>query len=738
MANDELVKPENCDSSFRQDHFTGIRHNYELFPSHDYTSGFEQLLDINLQIGVSSYQENEVWNHFQEHKVMAIQDSRINHNNDETNQAFGLDGNQNDDFLSFPDDDDSGTSEIDKSTVVEAKGASQKQESQEISDDLELGVSHSMDFSRKPEKAPPSPQCWSIPGAGPEHEMAVGMEFSDVNACRRALRNAAISLRFEMHTIKSDKTRFTAKCMGEGCPWRIHCAKLPNVPTFTIRTIHGSHTCGGISHLGHQQASVQWVAEVVAEKLKENPHFKPKEILEEIHRVHGIALSYKQAWRGKERIMATLHGSFEEEYRLLPQYCDEIRRTNPGSIAVVHADPTDERFQQLFICFRASISGFLNACRPLIALDKTLLKSKYPGTLLLATGFDGDGAVLPLAFAIVNEENDSNWHQFLSELRKVLEANSESMPKLTILSTREKSIADGVESNFPTATHGFCVHYLTERFQREFQNSTLVNLLWEAAHSLTVLEFTSKMNKIEQISPKAFLWIQDYSPSLWASPYFEGTRYGHLTANVVTQSLNNWIEDASGLPIIQMMECIHRHLMNLFKERREKSSQWSDVLVPSAERQLLAAIEQSRVHRVYRANEAEFEVMTLEANVVVDIENRTCLCGRWQIYGLPCSHAVAALLSCKEDVYVYTEKCFTVENYRRTYADTVEPVSDEVVWKEKDSERDDGIRTPRVIRVAPRRRRVRAEDRGRVKRVVHCSLCNQTGHFRTTCTAAPM
>ncbi|PNX68703.1 hypothetical protein L195_g056314 [Trifolium pratense] len=78
-----------------------------------------------------------------------------------------------------------------------------------------------------------------------------------VKSCRRALRDIAIALHFEMQTIKSDKTRFTAKCASEGCPWRIHAAKLPGVPTFTIGTIHGSHTCGGISHLGHQQASVQ-------------------------------------------------------------------------------------------------------------------------------------------------------------------------------------------------------------------------------------------------------------------------------------------------------------------------------------------------------------------------------------------------------------------------------------------------------------------------------------------------
>ncbi|CDY09959.1 BnaC08g44920D [Brassica napus] len=189
------------------------------------------------------------------------------------------------------------------------------------------------------------------------------------------------------------------------------------------------------------------------------------------------------------------------------------------------------------------------------------------------------------------------------------------------------------------------------------------------------------------------------------------------------------------------MECFHRCLMDMFKERREASLHWSsDVLVPSAESRMLAAIAKSRGHRVYRANEAEFEVMDSEGNVVVDVEKRSCLCGRWEVYGLPCSHAVGALLSCGEDVYEYAESCFTMESYRRTYGDAIEPVSDNVEWREKVLKIEgggDGIRTPKVTGGARKgRRRIRPVDDGdRVKRLVHCSRCQQTGHFRTTCIA---
>ncbi|XP_027367984.1 uncharacterized protein LOC113873841 [Abrus precatorius] len=581
----------------------------------------------------------------------------------------------------------------------------------------------------------------------PNHQLTVGQQFPDVHSCRRALREAAIALHFEIQILKSDKVRFTAQCASEGCSWRIHAAKLPDVPTFTIRTIREPHTCAGITHLGHQQASVQWVANSVEQQLRENPNCKPKDILEEIHRVHGITLSYKQAWRGKERIMAAIRGSFEEEYHLLPQYCEQLKRSNPGSIALVYGNPNDGCFQRLFISFQASIYGFLNGCRPVIGLNCVPLKSKYLGSLILATGFDGDGGLYPLAFGVVDEDVDENWMWFLSELHMLLETNTGHMPRLSILSNRQKAIVDGVEMSFPSAFHGFCMQYLSESFLKEFNNNVLNKILWEAACSLTPLEFETKILELEEMSQEAAAWIRRIPPHLWATAYFEGTRFGHLTANVV-ESLNTLIVEASGLPIIQMMECIRHKLMILFNERREASMHWISILVPFAEKQVSNAIEEAHKYQVLKGNEAEFEVLchSRSRQYVVDIRTRCCSCYGWQRCGLPCSHAVAVLLSCKQNVHRFTESCFTVTNYRKAYSQTIHPIADRTMWNMNEYEEGSRamlelvINPPKSLRPIGRSRKKRAasaaQDGGGAptKRVVHCSRCNQPGHFRTTCS----
>lgn len=771
MANNDMVIGQNHDLSLMPDqHFVlGQHHNLILGHGHDFAPGQtdEHGLDIgsahahDLDIGQShdngldmgnTDDHGEALGLTHEHG-MALQHTHVENfgehgiklddQDSDVNQEQADIDNQNNELSLTVQNHELILSSNHESPIVENHDLHEMSDLA-VDQNQELGFTPDSIMTVKPlVSGPPVLQSRAVVLAS-DDKLTVGQEFPDVHSCRRALRDAAIALHFEMQTIKSDKTRFTAKCASEGCPWRIHAAKLPGVPTFTIRTIHKSHTCGGITHLGHQQASVQWVAESVERRLRENPNYKPKEILEEIHRVHGIALSYKQAWRGRERIMAAVRGSFEEDFRRLPQYCDQIRNTNPGSIAFVYGNPDDNCFQRLFISFQASIYGFLNACRPLIGLDRTSLKSKYLGTLLLATGFDGDGALFPLAFGVVDEENDDNWMWFLYELHNLLETNAENMPRLTILSDRQKGVVDGVEANFPTAFHGFCMHHLSDSFRKEFNDANLANHLWEAAHALTILEFEAKILEIEEISRDAAYWIRRVPPRLWATAYFEGTRFGHLTANVA-EYLSTWMAEASALPIIQMMEHIRRQLMTWFNERREASMQWTSILVPSAERRVLEAIECARNYTVLRANEAEFEVISHEGSHTVDIRTRCCTCRGWLLCGLPCAHAVAALLSCRQNVYRFTEICFTVANYRKAYSQTIHPIPDKALWNEtmglleNDSKKDLTVivNPPKSLRPPgrPRKRRARTEDGGRAKRVVHCSRCNQTGHFRTTCTA---
>lgn len=583
-----------------------------------------------------------------------------------------------------------------------------------------------------------------------DHNFVVGQEFPDVKAFRNAVKEAAIAQHFELRVLKSDLVRYIAKCATEGCPWRIRAVKLPSAPTFVIRNLEGTHSCGKNAQTGHQQASVDWIVNFIEERLRGNINYKPKDILHDIYKQYGITIPYKQAWRAKERGLQAIYGSFEQGYYLLPAFCDQIKKTNPGSVAEVFTTGPDCRFHRLFISFYASIYGFVNGCLPIIGLGRVQLKSKYLGTLLSATSFDADGGLFPLAFGVVDMENDESWTWFLSELHKALEMNTERIPELTFLSHGQKTIADAVKRKFPGSFHAICLRYLTESLGKEFRNSRLVQLLWRSAYSTSILGFKEKLAEIQEVSPEAAKWIQEHPPNQWALVHFEGKRYGHLSSNI--DEFNHWVFEARELPIIQVIEHIHNKLMSEFEARRAESNTWFSFLAPSAEKQLVEAINHASTYQVLRSDEVEFEVISTERSDIVNIGTHSCSCRDWQLYGIPCSHAAAALISSRKDVNAFTEKYFTADSYRRTYSRQIHPIPCKIEWtKETDDQAqaqtqtqlDDEtlmVRPPKFRRPPgrPEKKRICIEEVNREKHIVHCSRCNQTGHYKTTCKAEDM
>jgi hypothetical protein len=52
-------------------------------------------------------------------------------------------------------------------------------------------------------------------------------------------------------------------------------------------------------------------------------------------------------------------------------------------------------------------------CRPVFSIDGTFLIGKYRGTLLIAISCDANNKLVPLAFALVERENNDSWGWFL-------------------------------------------------------------------------------------------------------------------------------------------------------------------------------------------------------------------------------------------------------------------------------------------------------------------------------------
>ncbi|KAG8479322.1 hypothetical protein CXB51_029731 [Gossypium anomalum] len=563
----------------------------------------------------------------------------------------------------------------------------------------------------------------------------VGQRFTGVQEFRETLRKYAIAHQFAFRYKKNDSHRVTVKCRAEGCPWRIHASRLSTTQLICIKKMNPTHTCEGAALTTGHQATRSWVASIIKERLKVFPTYKPKDIVQDIKQEFGIQLNYFQAWRGKEIAREQLQGSYKDAYSQLPLFCERIMETNPGSRATF-STKEDSSFHRLFIAFHASLSGFLQGCRPLLFLDSIPLNSKYQGTLLAATAADGNDDVFPVAFSVVDAETDENWYWFLLELKAAL---STSCP-ITFVADIQKGLRESISEIFKGSFHGYCLRYLTEQLIRDLKGQfshemkrLMIDDLYNAALAPRPEAFHSYINSIKKISLEAYNWIIQSEPQYWANSYFQGARYNHMASNF-GELFYSWVSDAHELPITQMVDVIRQKVMELIYSRRAESDHWLTRLTPCMEEKLEKESLKVRTLQVLLTSGSIFEVRGDSTTEMVDMDRWDCSCKGWQLTALPCSHAIAVISCIGRSPYDFCSRYFTTESYRLTYVESIQPIPDVERPLQKDNSLALVTVTPPPTRRPPGRPTTKKVGTPEVmKRQLQCSRCKGLGHNKSTC-----
>jgi hypothetical protein len=98
------------------------------------------------------------------------------------------------------------------------------------------------------------------------------------------------------------------------------------------------------------------------------------------------------------------------------------------------------------------VAGFAHY-RPVISVDGTFLTGKYKCTLMVVVGMTAGNQLLPLAFALVEGENNESWKWFLGLVRKqILGMNKH----VCMISDRHRGLLNGAKDHlegYPPLIH---------------------------------------------------------------------------------------------------------------------------------------------------------------------------------------------------------------------------------------------------------------------------------------------
>ncbi|XP_048442102.1 uncharacterized protein LOC125478229 [Pyrus x bretschneideri] len=417
------------------------------------------------------------------------------------------------------------------------------------------------------------------------------------------------------------------------------------------------------------------VSSVLVEQASSKPMLKPTEIVKDFKKYYGLDISYYNAWYGKESAKKLMHG-------------DELLSYN-------------------------------HLAWPMLFLDGTFIKNKYKGRLPLPGKMETKVILLedypllciyPLAFAVVNSENEENWSWFLQNLSKIVTPQGRT---ITFISDRQKGLIEAVASVFPQSPHAFCYHHLKQNILLKYPSSLgksyrdwIIQLFGKCAYAPTEDAFEMHLRTLMEEGGAV---MRDFLKTLpkenWAAAHFPGPKYGEMCSNVA-ESFNAWIVDQRFLPIYQMLDGIRAKIMEMNAQRRRVAEGWKTFLCPGD-------------------HYARFAGMRAPLGSVE--------CGKSR--GFPCAHALAAILKSEGNPYEYVEDYFMAQFFKSCYDIPIVPIPD--IDRYAQEENEEMLINPPLTKKPPGRPRVkRIKSSGERTRPITCSRCGTLGHHnRKTCTA---
>ena len=129
--------------------------------------------------------------------------------------------------------------------------------------------------------------------------------------------------------------------------------------------------------------------------------------------------------------------------------------------------------------------------------------------------------------------------------------------------------------------------------------------------------------------------------------------------------------------------------------------------------------------------------------LVMDLVNRSCTCGQWDLTGIPYEHVVTCIYKSKEKLESYVDGCYKKDTFIKTYNLVINLVLGEE-WRPKKEfvSISPPKYTPHAGRPKTKRKRVIDEHTkpykvSRKGQLIMCNTCGIVGHNSRTCKRPP-
>ncbi|KAI8560052.1 hypothetical protein RHMOL_Rhmol04G0225000 [Rhododendron molle] len=334
----------------------------------------------------------------------------------------------------------------------------------------------------------------------------------------------------------------------------------------------------------------------------------------------------------------------------------------------------------------------------------------------------------PIAMAVVESELKSSWTWFFELLTDVI-----GKPQDKGWGRTESMIV--ISWSGAQVSHETLRFQLPKSAQRE-GGKGLKDLMWGATNAYTLPEYQAKMRELRAVSMEAHNWLIHEPPKNWVSCFYSPVARTNRMVNNLSESFNNAIKKVRDQPILTMMESLRKHVMQRYVERTKSCSTFKTNICPNIVKKLEIEKASAMEFSVMYCAPHKFEIWSPYKSFIVDIELNTCSCRKWEVTGIPCRHACAAMIKDRRKPEDFISPYFLTDTFRKSYAYLINPIPNKSMWMRIEFE---DIMPPPYRRKSGRpkktRRKGAKEALAQSGTIFKCRKCNQPGHNARTCKA---
>ncbi|KAL4577821.1 hypothetical protein LXL04_013935 [Taraxacum kok-saghyz] len=595
--------------------------------------------------------------------------------------------------------------------------------------------------------------------------------FSSAEEVKEKVKEHAIETRRELVFAKNDKTRVRVVCNGSNptlvpgqkevkndfiCPWVLLVSKCKRDTDWVVKTYRKVHQC--LQTRKVKAYTYHFLAKQIVHQVEVNPEIPIRALQEELQRNYQLSISEMKVFRAKEEARKKIQGDYGGQYALLRDYAMELQQRNPGTTIKIdvetNCNPTSETrtFRRIYICLGALKKGFAAGKRDFLGLDGTFMKGPFPGQILVAVGLDGNNCIYPVAYAVVESENFKSWTWFLTCLGDDLDLHT--MSNFTFITDRQKGVLPAIAKLFPVAEHRYCVKHIHENMKLQWRGKVYNDLLWNCAKSTCVNHFNQAMEKVKNLNSETYDWLKKIPPQHWTRSHFSGRPHCDALLNNMCESFNSKLSKARDKPIITCLEFIREYLMKRLVAVQKEIDKASGPLTPTATEWLETIKKEAAQYRAIFCGNGRYQVSApCMDQCVVDVPAGTCSCNRWELTGIPCKHAIAAIWDMgrnNENVGIpetWVHQTYWLETWKEMYSFKIEPINGRSMW-EKSLCPTTLLPPKHHVQVGrPKKKRkksamelqdmVKGDRVSRSQKSVTCSKCGNIGHNARSCKGQP-